>query len=168
MVISFLGWAAETVFFWFCYGKVYDRGFMTLPFCTIYGASFLLVYFLAGTLGEGGVLLRKRGYSLSRTVGCFFLSMVLPTALELVTGLFFHRFFDMRLWSYAAYRFHYGGYICLEYAFLWGALVPVCMEWVFLPLRRWVFGLESRQVAAAAGAAAVLAAVDWGVNFARL
>ena len=168
MLLSFLGWAAETVFFWFCYGEFCDRGFMTLPFCTIYGASFLLVYFLVGTLGRGGLLLRGEGYSLGRTAACFLLSMVIPTALELVTGLFFDRFLGMRLWSYQAYRYHYRGYICLEYAFLWGGLVPICMEWIFLPLRRWIFSLKPGRTIAAAIAITVMAAVDWGINFGRL
>jgi len=53
MEMSFWGWAVETVFFLLCYGQLYDRGFMTLPFCTIYGCSFLLLYFLVGIPDEG-------------------------------------------------------------------------------------------------------------------
>lgn len=166
MAISFLGWAAETVFFFFCYGELHDRGFMTLPFCTIYGCSFLLLYFLVGTPGKrqsipGG---RKKRSPLLY----FLLCALVPTVLELLTGSFFQHLFGIRLWSYERYRFHYNGYICLEYALLWGLLIPPCMKYIFLPLKRWIFALTAPRVRAASGALAALAAVDWAVNFSRL
>lgn len=157
MAVSFLGWAAETAFFFLCYGEVWDRGFMTMPFCTIYGVSFLLLHLLLGQPGQG-----KGGAAV-----WFLLSALVPTGLELVTGVFFHRLFGLRLWSYVGYRFHFRGYICLEYALLWGLLLPVCMKYIFVPVKRWVFALPWSRAARAAGVLALLAAADWAVNFSR-
>lgn len=157
MALSFLGWAAETVFFLFCYGEFHDRGFMTLPFCTIYGCSFLLLY---GMIGSPRSSRNKVAY--------FLLCALIPTALELVTGWFFHRQFGLRLWSYESYRFQYHGYICLEYALLWGLLIPPCMTHIVLPLKRRIFAMSAAHTSALSLVLAAAAAVDWSINFARL
>lgn len=157
MTISFLGWVAETIFFLVCYGEFHDRGFMTLPFCTIYGCSFLLLYLLIGTPSGKQPPLRY-----------FLLCVFVPTTLELVTGWFFCSAFDLRLWSYENYRFHYQGYICLEYALLWGILIPPCMKFVFLPVKRHIFSLDASKTGVLSTVLALLAAADWGINFSRL
>lgn len=166
MEISFLGWAVETVFFWFCYGELHDRGFMTLPFCTIYGCSFLLLYFLIGPPKKRE--LRSAGERIGAAACYFLLCALIPTALELLTGWFFQQMFGLRLWSYESYRFHFQGYICLEYALLWGILLPPCMKYLFLPLKRRAFALSPRYVRTVSGVLAALAAADWAVNFSRL
>lgn len=165
MEISFLGWAAETVFFLFCYGQLHDRGFMTLPFCTIYGCSFLLLYFLIGTPEDRHLHVRRQTPS---PVLYFFLCALIPTGLELLTGWFFQNAFGLRLWSYESYRFHFQGYICLEYALLWGILIPPCMKYIFLPMKQRVFTLNPAYTGTASALLAVLAAADWTVNFSRL
>ena len=166
MVLSFLGWAAETLFFFLLYGRLCDRGFLTLPFCTIYGFSFLLLYFLLGVpgSGQGGLLPGGRAPSLPVY---FLLSALIPTGLELITGVLFHRVFGIRLWSYAAYRFHVHGYICLEYTLLWGILLPPAMRYLFLPLKNWVFALPAPWVRTLAAALLLPAAVDWAVSIAQ-
>lgn len=165
MEISFLGWAVETVFFLLCYGEWHDRGFMTLPFCTIYGCSFLLLYFLIGAPEETWL---RRGGKLPSSALCFLLCVLIPTGLELLTGWFFQQAFELRLWSYESYRFHFRGYICLEYALLWGILIPPCMKYIFLPMKRRVFALSDTYALAVSRVLALLAVADWAVNFARL
>lgn len=169
MVVSFLGWAVETFFFLLCYGSLYDRGFMTLPFCTIYGFSFLLLYFLIGTpdAAEGGFLSSwNQGTPISLLVYFLFCALI-PTALELITGYFFHKVFGIRLWSYSAYKFHFNGYICLEYSLLWGILIPPCMKYAFIPLKKQVFDLSAPYVWPLSASLALLSAIDWTVNFSR-
>lgn len=167
MGISFLGWAVETVFFYLYYGVYWDRGFMTMPFCTIYGFSFLLLYFLIGTpeAGRGGVLPRRQIGQRRNALVYLLLSALIPTALELVTGMFFDSVMGLRLWSYSAQRFHFRGYICLEYTMLWGALVPLSMRYVFAPMKRLVFRADGRRIHRLAAALALLAAVDWTYHF---
>lgn len=59
MFLSFLGWALETVYIRIATEKWGDRGFMTMPFCPIYGCSLILVYFLIGTPPEGSLFLKS-------------------------------------------------------------------------------------------------------------
>jgi len=169
MAISFWGWVAETLFFFLCYGRLFDRGFMTLPFCTIYGFSFLLLYFLIGTpdTGETALLSRRLPEHRCPRPVYFLLAALIPTGLELVTGLFFHRLFGLRLWSYTAYRFHFNGYICLEYTLLWGTLLPLCMQHLFSPLKERIFSLPGLWVRRLSTVLALLAAMDWLFNFSR-
>jgi len=169
MAISFLGWAAETVFFSLCYGGFHDRGFMTMPFCTIYGFSFLLLYWLIGTpTGEHTGLLPRAVHSCRLFPPLYvLLSALIPTAVELLTGIFFHRLFGIRLWSYSAYRFHLNGYICLEYSLLWGLLLPLCMHYVFLPLKAGIFSLSDVSLRHLARLLAMLTLADWTANFSR-
>ena len=167
MTVSFLGWIVETVFFLLCYGRFYDRGFMTMPFCTIYGCSFLLLYFLIGTPDDGktsfwGSPKRSSRHSLF-LYG--FISALITTLLELITGYFFYRAFELRLWDYSAYRFHFRGYICLEYTLLWGLFIPLCMKYAFIPLKNCVFSLPEACSQGLSGSLAVLAVTDWSVNF---
>ena len=47
-MISFFGWAFETLSHLLRFSELTDRGFLTLPFCPIYGASILLIAYLFG------------------------------------------------------------------------------------------------------------------------
>ena len=58
MLLSFIGWAFETVYVYFLFGRYTDRGFMTMPFCPIYGCSMMAAYFLLGTPSEGRGILK--------------------------------------------------------------------------------------------------------------
>lgn len=166
MAVSFLGWLVETVFFFVCYGELWDRGFMTLPFCTIYGCSFFLLYALLEWID------RKTGRAVPgdwrRMAMVFLLSALVPAGLELATGWFFHRALGMRLWSYTEYRFHFRGYVCLEYTLLWGVLLPGCMRHGFLPLKDRVFAMPDQWVCPLASLLGMLALTDWVVNFSEV
>jgi len=158
----------ETAFFYLCYGKLYDRGFLTLPFCTIYGFSLILLYFLIGTPRENSPMLRSVQSPFLQGALYFLMSMLIPTTLELLTGIIFDRFFDLRLWTYVSYQFHFRGYICLEYSLLWGILVPFCMEYLFIPLKKQISLLSDRTTTLLSNSTSILLMVDWSINFARL
>lgn len=166
--LSFGGWAAETVFFYLCYGSLYDRGFLTLPFCTIYGFSLILLYYLIGTPRKKSTFLLSFRSPILQKILYFSFSLLIPTAIELITGICFDRFFDLRLWTYTSYRFHFHGYICLEYSLLWGILTPLCMEWVVIPIKNQICRLSDQCAALFSNSISLLLMVDWGIRFARL
>ena len=167
MTVSFLGWVAETLFFLCCYGGFHDRGFMTLPFCTIYGCSFLLLYFLIGTpSGSGNRLAQRSNRAVRHPLFLYaVISALVVTLLELSTGILFHRVFGLRLWDYSGYRFHFRGYICLEYTLLWGLLLPLCMRFAFVPLKARILSLPEPYARALAGPLALASLTDWSINF---
>ena len=93
------------------------------------------------------------------------LSAIIPTGLELLTGYFFDRLFGLRLWDYSACRFHFHGYICLEYALLWSVLVPLCMKYMFVPLKKWVSRLSVPYTGIWSAVLGFFACLDWGSKF---
>ena len=140
-IISFAGWLYETLLVRIVYGKFYDRGFLRLPFCVIYGSVVCALYLLVGTLKEGWVYrCVRRTYShpgdsafmerFMRYLIYFLLSAVFATVAELVIGLIFQGL-GQELWSYAAYPHNYKGVICLSVSAFWGVLLTVVMRYPF-------------------------------------
>ena len=53
--------------------------------------------------------------------------MILATLLEYATGMLMEKIFNKKLWDYSGIRFNIGGYVCLRYSLLWGALAVMTM-----------------------------------------
>ncbi len=138
--ISFLGWCLEMIFCSSWFTDFSDRGFLTLPFCVIYGAPPCFLFFTLGS-PRAGVLanavektpLYKGVKIFLRYALYFLLSALIATLFELVFGLLFDSF-GVRLWTYRAYSFHYKGYICLWFSILWGVLITLFMSTLWTPL----------------------------------
>lgn len=131
MLISFIGWCMETVYVLLRFGHLSDRGFLSMPFCPIYGFSILAIYLLIGT-PQGGVLqplfAKAKGLPLPARAAAyaglyllyFLAAALIPTAAEFLTGLFFDKLFGIRLWDYTDRPFNILGYVCLPMSALWG------------------------------------------------
>lgn len=165
LLISFVGWVMETAFCSLLYKTYVDRGFLNLPFCTIYGSAILIIYFLFGTPQEGGILLAKCKNKFLRLILYFLLAIVVPTVAELITGAFFDRVLGVRLWDYSAYKYNFRGYICLEFSLLWGVLITAAMAFVFPFMKRAIWKIPSRMASVLAIVLAVAVFVDWIICF---
>ncbi len=159
LIISLLGWSAETVFTYIINGKWTDRGFLYLPICPIYGFSVTAVYLLFGTLKEGGLLLKGAKKGIWRILIYFALVTVLPTLLELITGSFFLKAFGKRLWNYSHLPFNYKGIICPQFSFLWGIALSVGTLFI-PPLKRLILKIPYPIIIALSVIFALLIAVD--------
>jgi uncharacterized membrane protein len=148
-ILSFLGWAYETLLVWVMYGEFSDRGFLRLPFCPIYGGVVCVLYLLIGTPKEGWLYrATKRTFRgakgslfwewVVRYLGYFLLAATFATVAELVVGLLFQGA-GCELWSYAAYPYNYKGVVCLYVSLFWGVLLTFVMRFPF----QWLLqGLE--------------------------
>ena len=132
-LFSFLGWVLEKLWFIFAYGANVDRGFLTLPFCTVYGSALLLIRAL---LGEP--FLREQSYprNVLRFLCYAALAALIASAAELATGLLFEHAFGTRLWSYRDCPNNLFGYVCLPASVGWGFLIPFALQAVWFPLER--------------------------------
>ena len=132
-LFSFGGWAMEKLWFLFAYGANVDRGFLTLPFCTVYGFSLLGIRALLGRPFR-----ERLAYPLNALyfIGYAVLAALIATGAELATGLFFERVFHARLWTYRGCGRALHGYICLPASVGWGFLIPVSLQSVWFPLER--------------------------------
>lgn len=168
MFISFLGWAMETICCSIEVGGLCDRGFISMPFCTIYGFTVLGLYALLGTPEKGGLLLKNVSSRPARLSLYFFLGILITVSIELVTGWFFSEICGVILWDYSAYRFNYKGYICLEFAILWGILILFGMRFCFSPIKRVIGNLPERYLFGISAVLAVLLFADWAISYAKI
>ena len=176
MLISFIGWCMETVYVLLRFGRLSDRGFLSMPFCPIYGASILAVYFAVGT-PQGGVLqplfAKAKGLPLPARAAAyaglyllyFLAAALIPTAAEFLTGLFFDKLFGIRLWDYTDRPFNILGYVCLPMSALWGLLITAAMALLWTPLEKLLARIPQRAAKAVAFTLAALLLIDFCGNF---
>ena len=136
MFFAFAGWLQETIYCSVKAGEFVGRGFLHLPFCPIYGFTILIMYWLIGTPESGGVLLKKLTKKPLRYFIYFIIAVIVPSAAELATGLFYEKVFGVVLWSYATYKFNLFGYICLRISLTWGVLITLAMGVIFPLVRK--------------------------------
>lgn len=107
LVYSILGWVIESIYMSVCNRKFTNRGFVSGPFCPIYGVGALTVYFLLQRFQDD--------YLILYVLGC-----IIPTALEYLTARLMLRLFGDVWWDYKDKPYNYQGIICLESTIVWG------------------------------------------------
>lgn len=105
---SFCGWIVDVLGVALDNGEYSNRGFLSMPICPIYGFGVLFVTILLKPFFDNTLLL-------------FLLSMILCTALELLTGLLLQFLFHNIWWDYRNEPFNFMGLICLKCSLFWGA-----------------------------------------------
>ena len=164
-VLSFLGWAFETVFVFMSQGKWSNQGLMTLPFCPIYGGSLMATYWLVGTPDEPRGLIKNVEKRDLRYVLYAVVAFIVPTVAELIVGVFFDKAFDIWLWSYKGIPLNLNGYIALPVSLAWMALIFGFMKWLFPPIKRWIGRLSDGVSWGIAVALFAVMAIDMLYNF---
>lgn len=165
VLFSFFGWSLEVTLGLFMTGRFYNPGFMTMPFCPIYGCSLILVYFLIGTPDEGRGILKNVVNPFTRYSTYLSFAFLIPTAAELFVGFFFDFFFDTWLWSYNGMPLNFRGYISLPVSIAWMMLIFLFMKYVFPPIKKFVFKFPKGMAIVLAVAFAVAIAVDMTLSY---
>ena len=106
-IYSVIGWCMESAYMSFCNRKLTNRGFMTGPFCPIYGFGALAGFFLLKGFAENLFLLYVAG-------------AVSATIFEYLVGRLMLKLFGEVWWDYHEKPFNYQGIICLESTVAWG------------------------------------------------
>lgn len=114
-VYSFLGWVTEVAYHAIKTGKFVNRGFLNGPVCPIYGVGVVVILLILGDW-------------VSKPWLVLLVGILLPTAIELVTGWALETFFHNKWWDYSDRKFNFKGYICPEFALLWGLAVLLVVE----------------------------------------
>lgn len=115
LLYSFAGWCAGVIVAALRKHTFVNTGFLTLPFCPIYGvAAVVFSIFLPE--------LRDRLFFL------FLAGAVLSAFLVFVTGFVLERIFHRKWWDYTRYRFQFEGYITLPHLIIWGLLAVLCIR----------------------------------------
>lgn len=151
--VSLLGWVFETTVCAINSGEFYDRGFLTLPFCPIYGAPVCLAWLIFGKPTNGlfyRLLTRKnqkpRGYvrvlaKIGAVLLYFIATALLASLFELVIGLGFESF-GLSLWSYGNGPTCYKGVVCLEISICWGLLMTFFAQFVLTKMENAIIAIS--------------------------
>lgn len=148
-IFSFFGWVWETALVSVKSHKYVNRGFITGPLCTIYGAGAVSVYLLLVPFS-------------SSYVAIFLVGMVVATALEYVTSAVMEKLFHAKWWDYSSHRFNVKGRICLGVSIGWG-FMSLALYLFLMPLADWIMSLYPRL----AGELGICAgSILYGIDFA--
>lgn len=115
VIYSFLGWCLEVVYQAVEHGIFINRGFLNGPYCPIYGFGVITVIIALYPLRENLLILYTG-------------SVLLTTALELITGYVLEKIFRQHWWDYSGQPFNFKGYICLKFSLLWGVACLVTVR----------------------------------------
>jgi len=115
VIYSFFGWCLEVVYQAVEHGVFINRGFLNGPYCPIYGFGVIKVIIMLYPL-RNNILVLYAG------------SVLLTTAIELVTGFFLEKIFHQHWWDYSDQPFNFKGYICLKFSLLWGVACLVTIK----------------------------------------
>lgn len=115
LIYSFLGWCAGVVFIALRRHTFVNTGFLTLPFCPIYGTAGVLFTLFLGELA-GQVFFLFLGGAL------------LSAFLIFLTGWLLERFLHRKWWDFSHRRFQFQGHVSIPLLALWGVLAVVCVR----------------------------------------
>lgn len=116
-IYSFVGWAAEVCVAALNRKKFINRGFVSSPFCPIYGT---------GAVAFAVFLPELHGNLFFLFLG----GVILASFIEFLTGAMLEKIFHRKWWDYSKKRFHFEGYICLQYSLLWGVFAVLLIRFV--------------------------------------
>jgi uncharacterized membrane protein len=112
ILYSFMGWLLESLYGSLREKRPVNRGFLTGPFCPLYGAGALCMIVLSHWVQNVTILL--------------LCAMVLSTALEYGTNCLLERIYKMRFWRYQFLTFR--GRISLTTSLIWGILSVTLLD----------------------------------------
>jgi uncharacterized protein len=113
---SFLGWILETLFACASKRRFVNRGFLKGCLCPIYGFGALIAIF------SFSVAKMATAREIDYILYGIFLSIILATLFEYVSGVLLVKIFSRRYWDYSNNILNIHGHVCLKYSLLWGIL----------------------------------------------
>lgn len=117
-LFSVLGWIVESIYMSFCNKKLTNRGFMTGPFCPIYGVGAVVGYLILHPLADHVVVL-------------YIVGAILATAFEYLVAKLMQKLFGEVWWDYNEKPCNYKGIICLESTIAWGFYAVIIITFLF-------------------------------------
>ena len=152
-LVSCFGWVFETAVCFYQSGEYCDRGFLSLPFCPIYGAPVCLIYYLFSRPSDGRFFhwLTSGGEKpnfrtlkkLFSVVLYFFFAATIATLAELAVGLILESA-GLSLWSYNGTPFCFMGVVCLPVSLAWGGLISFFAQFILPPVERWLYKIPKK------------------------
>lgn len=119
---SVCGYIAEVFYAALVLGRFVNRGFLSGPYCPIYGLAVMLVDMILSPLAVSPLAVFIGGVAVIDSV-------------EYFGGLLLFKAFHQRWWDYTGEPFNIGGFICLSFSLVWGFFSLVVI-YILIPLTR--------------------------------
>lgn len=126
-IYSVLGWICEVVYCRIVHGNWTNRGFLSGPYCPIYGFGGLFIVLLLSPFTSNPLLV-------------FLLSILVTTTLEYITSFLMEKIFNAKWWDYSNEFLNINGRVCLATAIPFGILGVLVMYFIH-PLTTKFIGL---------------------------
>lgn len=102
---SFIGWIIEGLYSLFTTGVFFKKNFLRGPFKPMYGfAPIILLECINPNASIGFIM---------------FLSFIIPSVVELISGFLLKGVFGELWWDYSEMKCNIGGHICLKFSIYW-------------------------------------------------
>lgn len=122
VIFSFFGWVASSFRSLLLEKKFRNNGFLTSPFCPMYGFSAVICYAALKPFENSKLIL-------------FIGSTLILSALMVVVGVLVEKFLKFKPWDFSSSKFSIGNYITLPYALFLG-LLGMLLVGLIIPVLR--------------------------------
>lgn len=116
-IYSVLGWICEVIYCRIVHGNWTNRGFLSGPYCPIYGFGGLFIILLLSPFISNPILI-------------FLLSILVTTTLEYITSFLMEKIFNAKWWDYSNEFLNINGRVCLATAIPFGILGVLVMYFI--------------------------------------
>ncbi len=152
-LFSIIGWVVESIYISLCNRKLTNRGFMTGPFCPIYGFGATVGYIILHPFAQNLVVLYIAG-------------AILATAFEFLVAKLMMKLFGEVWWDYNDKFCNYKGVICLESTLAWGLYAVIIITFLFEKVIGFVDRYPMAWGIKTIALICVMGAIDFGYHFA--
>ncbi len=121
VTLSFLGWVFNMIHSFISEKKIYNKGFLTLPFCPSYGAGGVICYYVFHNLADNIFI-------------TFIGSALVLSVLTVICGALLNKILGCKPWDYSGMRFNIGTYLTLPNAMMLGLLGVFTVHMLVPPL----------------------------------
>lgn len=116
-IYSIIGWICEVIFCKIVHGNWTNRGFLSGPYCPIYGFGALFIILLLTPFSNNPFLI-------------FILSIAITTTLEYITSFAMEKIFNAKWWDYSNEPLNINGRVCIGTALPFGALSLILIYFI--------------------------------------
>ena len=116
-IYSVVGWICEVIYCRVVHGNWTNRGFLSGPYCPIYGFGALFIILLLTPFIANPILI-------------FLLSILVTTTLEYITSFAMEKIFNAKWWDYSNELFNINGRVCLATAIPFGILGVILLYFI--------------------------------------
>lgn len=130
IIYSIAGWFLESLYRSFCKKKLINTGFLSGPFCPIYGIGAIIMLLFLERFQENIVIL-------------FIISFLVLSAWEYFVAVLLEKIFKTKYWDYSNHKININGKVCLFNSICWGILGVIFIRYIhpYVENNLWIFNI---------------------------